>query len=160
VERCLFSHPEGVDLVDHLWCECAADEAAIVSDVGRRLLLWETLHVASLDRRRHRQMSANEFSDVRDTIRPELRRRPAPGEGRFRQRWFEELDRVAGRVLEQDLLAAHAGDDVVAEEGAGCAQLFDKAARSDTSSENRFQPPGSGCVPSGIACPPPPSPLG
>ena len=34
------------------------------------------------------------------------------------------------------------------------------ALRSVTSSENRFQPPGSGIVPSGIACPPPPAPLG
>jgi hypothetical protein len=38
---------------------------------------------------------------------------------------LEELDRVARRVLEQDLLAARAADDVVAERQAGGAQLLD-----------------------------------
>lgn len=34
---------------------------------------------------------------------------------------FEEFDRIAGRVVEKDLLAAEAGDDVVAEAGARLA---------------------------------------
>ncbi len=34
------------------------------------------------------------------------------------------------------------------------------ASRSATSIEKRFQPPGVGSVPSGIACPPPPPPPG
>ena len=38
---------------------------------------------------------------------------------------LEQFDRVAGRVLEQDLLAARAGDDVVAERQPGGAQPLD-----------------------------------
>src|SRR6185295_2599204 len=38
---------------------------------------------------------------------------------------LEELDRVARRVLEQDLVAADADDDLVAEARAGGAQLVD-----------------------------------
>src|SRR5258708_4452034 len=40
----------------------------------------------------------------------------------FRHGRLEQLDRVAGGVVEQDLLAAPADDDVVAEAGAGLAQ--------------------------------------
>src|SRR4051812_4717479 len=38
---------------------------------------------------------------------------------------LKELDRVAGRILEQDLLAARSGHDVVAERHARGAQAFD-----------------------------------
>src|SRR4029077_17824117 len=40
--------------------------------------------------------------------------KPGLGDGRL-----EQLDRVPGRVVDQHLLAAHAGDDVVAEVHAG-----------------------------------------
>ena len=45
---------------------------------------------------------------------------PGLGEGRL-----EQLDWVAARILDQDLLAADAGDDVVAEAGAVLAQIGD-----------------------------------
>src|SRR5689334_6794232 len=45
-------------------------------------------------------------------------RQPGLGPGRL-----EQLHRVAGRVLQQDLLAAHAGDDLVAETGTVLPQL-------------------------------------
>src|SRR4051794_21437949 len=38
---------------------------------------------------------------------------------------LEELDRVAGRIVQHDLLPAGAGDDVVAERQAGGAQAGD-----------------------------------
>jgi len=60
-------------------------------------------------------------------------RRPVPGacclatwdpgllEFCLRNGRLEELDRIAGRILQKDLLAAYAGDDLVAESGAARA---------------------------------------
>src|SRR5215208_491304 len=45
--------------------------------------------------------------------------------GHLRAGGLEELDRVAGRILEQNLLAARTGDDVVAERQPGGAEPFD-----------------------------------
>jgi hypothetical protein len=42
---------------------------------------------------------------------------------------LEELDRVAGGVVEQDLLAARAGDHVVAEAQSGGPQPFDLSGK-------------------------------
>ena len=39
--------------------------------------------------------------------------------------WLEQLDRVAGRILQEDLLAAGSRDDVVAECHSGAAQTVD-----------------------------------
>src|SRR5690242_17358307 len=69
--------------------------------------------------------------------------RPRPGQewgglawsvGRWREPGLvpgglEQLDRVAGRVLDQDLPAAHPGDDVVAEPGALSAQRGHQAIK-------------------------------
>jgi lactoylglutathione lyase len=65
---------------------------------------------------------------------------------------LEQLDRIAGRILDQDLAAAAAADDLVAE--------ADSASRSATSSCMRFQPPGSGMRPSGVGWAAPPGPPG
>src|SRR2546425_7942844 len=40
-------------------------------------------------------------------------------------RRFKQFDRIACRVVEQDLLAPHAGDDVVSEMGSSLAQRRD-----------------------------------
>jgi hypothetical protein len=42
-------------------------------------------------------------------------RRSGAGESGLRHGRFEQFDRIAGRVVDQDLLAADAGNDVVAE---------------------------------------------
>lgn len=47
-------------------------------------------------------------------------------EPRLRDRWFEELDRVARRILDEDLLAADPDDDLVAEVDAALTQAPDK----------------------------------
>src|SRR5262245_12792836 len=51
--------------------------------------------------------------------------RLASAEPSFRDDWLKQLDRVTRRVLEQDLLATHPGDDVVAETRARLAQTLD-----------------------------------
>jgi hypothetical protein len=48
-------------------------------------------------------------------------RRPAPGSG-----GLEQFDRVAGWILQQDLLAAVAGHDLVAEQSAGGLESRDR----------------------------------
>jgi hypothetical protein len=52
---------------------------------------------------------------------PASDRRPAPGSG-----GLEQLDRVAGWILQQDLLAAVAGHDLVAELPAGGLESRDR----------------------------------
>ena len=81
-----------------------------------------------------------------------LRRRAAGPAARSAGR-LGQLDRVARRVLEQDLLPAAPDHEVVAEARAGRAQPLDGRGRSSTSSLKRFQPPGAGARPSGIDCP-------
>src|SRR5215813_6666496 len=47
------------------------------------------------------------------------------GQASFLQDRLEELDRIAGRVLDDDLLAAHTGDDFVPERSAGGTESAD-----------------------------------
>ena len=64
---------------------------------------------------------------------------------------LEKLDRIAIRVVDEDLLAARAADDVVAQRRPRpCAAQRPTGARSPTSITKRFQPPGCGCRPSGM----------
>jgi hypothetical protein len=58
---------------------------------------------------------------------------------------LEEFDRVAGRVVEQGLLAAGTADDVVAED-ASRAESLDFGGDVVDDEWIRFQPPGSGFV--------------
>jgi hypothetical protein len=73
-------------------------------------------------------------------------------------RQLEELDRVAGRIFEQDLTSAPASDNLVAKAHPRLRRASTSSARLSTSSWIRFQPPGSGSRPSGIASPAPPLP--
>ena len=66
------------------------------------------------------------------------------------RRRLEQFHHVAGGILAEDLPPARAVDDVVAERHPLRAQRVTKPARSVTCSTNRFQPPGSGFLPSGI----------
>ena len=66
---------------------------------------------------------------------------------------LEELDRVAGGIVEQDLPAARAADDVVAEVSPAARSRSTSPARSSTIRWMRFQPPGWGVRPSGIGRP-------
>jgi hypothetical protein len=74
--------------------------------------------------------------------------------GRFQHSFpccgFEQFDRVTCGVVEQDLVAAEAADNIVPEVGSCLPQSLDFVARSRTSSWIRFQPPGSGLRPSGM----------
>src|SRR5690349_17182519 len=56
--------------------------------------------------------------------------------------WLEQLDRVTRGVFDQDLLAADAGDDVVAEADAGLAQTLD--GRLDVGHLEREAVPAAG----------------
>ena len=64
---------------------------------------------------------------------------------------LEELDEVAGGVLQQGLPSTPARDHLAAEGGTGLPDRAMVASRSSTSIWNLFHPPGSGTVASGIA---------
>ena len=68
---------------------------------------------------------------------------------------LEQLDRIAGWVLEQDLLATDAGHDVVAEARSRSCELRD--LRGQIIDLDRKPIPPAGCLPrpSGMGCPPP-----
>ena len=69
-------------------------------------------------------------------------------------RGLEELDDVARRVEEQDLLAARSVDDVVAERSRRRrASRSTSPSRSSTMKWMRFHPPGPGLAPSAIGRP-------
>src|SRR5919197_2596674 len=57
-------------------------------------------------------------------------------------RGFEQLDRVAGRVLEQDLPDADAGGTVVAEADAGAAQGLDRRVEVSDLDQDAVPSPG------------------
>ena len=95
----------------------------------------------------------------RPAVRVRVTRSGCPGPSRAS--WacrLEELDRVARRVLGDDLASAHPVDDLVAKRDARlhCSRAT-VASMSSTSIAKRFQPPGAGWVPSGIDCPPGPA---
>ncbi len=69
---------------------------------------------------------------------------------------MEQLDDVAGRVLEQDLGAAGAGDDVVAEARAGFAEPSHLGDDVGDDEVDAVPPPGPGLVPLTIPQLPPP----
>jgi hypothetical protein len=69
----------------------------------------------------------------------------------------QKVDPVPRRLVDKDLLAAHAVHDVVAEPGPGRAHLLDRCSISATLSRARFQSPGSGFLPSGIGRDAPPA---
>ncbi len=119
--------------------------------------LWTVgVCVRSLIRRRA-QISTFGWADGAADRPPGRRRATTPtkqwgsdlGKRRLGDGRLEQLDRVAGGVLDQDLLAADAGDDVVAEAGACSRNPATVASRSETSSWKRFQPPGAGSGPVG-----------
>src|SRR5262245_64345685 len=62
----------------------------------------------------------------------------------------EELDRIAIRILQMNLLAAGSGFDLVAEDDALPLQCSDTDDKSSTSRAIRFQPPGSWVRASGM----------
>ena len=66
---------------------------------------------------------------------------------------LEELDEVAGRVLDQDLGAAWTADDVVAKRHSGCFETGDIAGEVGGDEVDSFQPPGPGRAPSGMTRP-------
>src|SRR5438034_9197349 len=57
--------------------------------------------------------------------------------------WLEQLDRVARRVLEQDLFATWSSDDVIAEGHAGGAQSGDLGADVFDEQVNAIPPTGA-----------------
>ena len=66
---------------------------------------------------------------------------------------LEYFDYVPGGVFEQDLGAARADDDVVAERRPGIRSRATSASMSSTRKWMRFHPPGPGLRPSGIGRP-------
>ena len=74
---------------------------------------------------------------------------------------LEELDRIAGRILDEDLLAPDAGDDLVAESGALLAQPGHRSPRCPRPrAGSGSSPPGCGQCPVGHRRPPPGPPPG
>jgi hypothetical protein len=67
----------------------------------------------------------------------------------------EELDGVAGRILGEDLLAADARHDVVAQAHSRLAQRSDRGFHVFDLDREAVPAAGSCCRPSGIGCPPP-----
>ena len=66
------------------------------------------------------------------------------------RRGLEQLDRVAVRVVEEDLLAAGPADDVVAERGAGVAEAVDERVEVVDLDDEPVPAAGLGRPPSGI----------
>ena len=66
---------------------------------------------------------------------------------------LEQLDQVARRVLDEDLLPAGTGDDVVAERHAFGPQAGDLGVQVGRKEVNPVPPPGPGRAPSGVARP-------
>ncbi len=67
--------------------------------------------------------------------------------------WLEQLNGIAGRVVEQDLRAAGSGDDVVAEVHAGLAEAFDLGREVVDDEVDAVPSPGRGWLPSGMGRP-------
>lgn len=66
---------------------------------------------------------------------------------------LEEFDDVASWVLEEHLGAARTGDHVISECHSGCSETVDLASEIRGNKVMRFQPPGPGRAPSGMARP-------
>ena len=81
---------------------------------------------------------------------PRRRRASTRSAGSPQRRRLEELHWVPGRILDEHLLAARAGDDVVPERESGRMQSTDDVIDRLHRDDQRFQPPASGCRPSGI----------
>ncbi len=75
------------------------------------------------------------------SARPAAPTRGGAVERRLRRRGLGQLDGVARRVVQEDLLATHAGHDVVRKRAPLARSVSTRPARSETSSEKRFQPP-------------------
>ena len=71
---------------------------------------------------------------------------------------LEEFDGIAGRIVHYHLIAAPTLNDVAAHGYAGFLQFLSKPGKVRHSIWIRFQPPGSGTRPSGIAWLAPPGP--
>ena len=113
---------------------------------------------AGLDRvRARRGEGQHERSEERDAEEPHAQdnvRRPGFFQAELLVGGLEQLDRVARGILEQDLLAARPGDDVVAETSDRPPSAARPRPRCPRRSRwMRFHPPGSGVRPSGIGRP-------